>query len=281
MDFKEQYKQCAEIMDPSPEAMERMRNNILAQTAAPAKKTIPFKKIAYAGSALAACAVIAVAGAAILPRLSTNEMAEAVMEDSSKSLNCAATEAEGQAAADNKFAENGYMEYAAQADDADADCIACEVADPECEGAAEESENEFFADSADSNAAVNWNNDAASTTTAIESVFAPTDEYSDISGGSADMAEDAPQELIVFVDGYYCFTVGDAEYIALPEDISDKLEYSDDCAVTIVYDADSEAYLIYDNADLIRLERRSDGHDFGYYCLSDKYNDLVSAVTLT
>ena len=76
MDFRQEYKKSAEIMNPSAEAMERMKRNILAKAALPEKKAFPFKKLAYAGSALAACAVIAVAAANILPSMKAkNEMA--------------------------------------------------------------------------------------------------------------------------------------------------------------------------------------------------------------
>ena len=77
MDIRQEYKKCAEIMNPSAEAMERMKRNILAKAAQPEKKAFPFKKLAYAGSALAACAVIAVAAANILPSMKAkNDMAQ-------------------------------------------------------------------------------------------------------------------------------------------------------------------------------------------------------------
>lgn len=72
MDFKAEYKKSAEIMTPSPEAMERMKKNILAQTVnAPAKKPIPFKKISMIGGAVAACAVISVSAVTLLPMTKT------------------------------------------------------------------------------------------------------------------------------------------------------------------------------------------------------------------
>lgn len=69
MNFREEYKSCAEIMSPSEEAMERMKKNILEQAAAPAeKKAFPFKRIAMIGGPIAACAVITVAAVAFLPK---------------------------------------------------------------------------------------------------------------------------------------------------------------------------------------------------------------------
>lgn len=70
MNFKEDYKNSIEIMGPSAEQLERMKKNILEQAKAPEKKAIPFKKIAYIGGAVAACAVISVAAINIIPRLS-------------------------------------------------------------------------------------------------------------------------------------------------------------------------------------------------------------------
>lgn len=69
MNFREEYKNSIEIMSPSAEQLERMKKNILEQAKAPEKKAIPFKKIAYIGSAVAACAVISVAAINIVPRL--------------------------------------------------------------------------------------------------------------------------------------------------------------------------------------------------------------------
>lgn len=71
MNFREEYKNSIEIAGPSAEQLERMKNNVLAQTAAPAKKALPLKRIAAVGSAVAACAVISVAAVNILPRLSS------------------------------------------------------------------------------------------------------------------------------------------------------------------------------------------------------------------
>lgn len=71
MNFREEYKNSIEIMSPSAEQMARMKKNILEQVKAPEKKAIPFKKIAYIGGAVAACAVISVAAINIIPRLSS------------------------------------------------------------------------------------------------------------------------------------------------------------------------------------------------------------------
>lgn len=82
MNFREEYKNSIEIMSPSAEQLERMKKNILEQAKTPEKKAIPFKKIAYIGSAVAACAVISVAAINIVPRL-TNGSADLTAADSS------------------------------------------------------------------------------------------------------------------------------------------------------------------------------------------------------
>ncbi len=85
MDFREEYKNSIEIMNPSAEQLERMKKNILEQTKAPEKKAVPFKKIAYIGSAVAACAVISVAAINIVPRL-TKSNAELTAGESYASM---------------------------------------------------------------------------------------------------------------------------------------------------------------------------------------------------
>lgn len=101
MNFKEEYKNSIEIMGPSAEQLERMKKNILEQAKAPEKKAIPFKKIAYIGSAVAACAVISVAAINIVPRLSGG--------------NSNLTASESYAADGNAFEDGAYNEAAMDA----------------------------------------------------------------------------------------------------------------------------------------------------------------------
>lgn len=74
MNFREEYKNDMQIAGPSAEQLERMKSNVLAQTAEPVKKTLPLKRIAAVGGAVAACAVISVAAVNILPRLSAEDV---------------------------------------------------------------------------------------------------------------------------------------------------------------------------------------------------------------
>lgn len=94
MSFKEEYKNCAEIMEPSAQQLERMKRNVLEQIKTPEKKAIPFKKIAYIGSAVAACAVLSIAAVNIIPRLSTgrNELAASSLTSSAESYSDAGAE---------------------------------------------------------------------------------------------------------------------------------------------------------------------------------------------
>lgn len=131
MDFREEYKKCAEVMNPSAEAVDRMTNNILAQINAPAKKAVPFKKISYFGGAIAACAVITIGAVAILPRMGSIGTANeaAVSSPANAYQENYALLADG-AAEDADIAMDGFG-YAAEdtTTSTNADCIVTERAD--------------------------------------------------------------------------------------------------------------------------------------------------------
>ena len=90
MDFREEYKKSAESLSPDKEAMERMKAAVLAKIAeeqssgaAPGasadnnagspeqkpKKVLQFRRIAYIGGAVAACALITVSAFTFLPMI--------------------------------------------------------------------------------------------------------------------------------------------------------------------------------------------------------------------
>lgn len=87
MEFREEYRKSMEGNSPDREAMDRMKAAVMAKIAAgegepgiPAgkKKPLPLRRIAYIGGAAAACAVIAVSAATILPNVGkNNEMVSA------------------------------------------------------------------------------------------------------------------------------------------------------------------------------------------------------------
>lgn len=95
MDLRDEYKKSMESVSPDREAMDRMKAAVLARIAAgegepgipeEKKKPLPLRRIAYAGGAAAACAVIAVSAATILPNIKksggmVSEMESAVSAD--------------------------------------------------------------------------------------------------------------------------------------------------------------------------------------------------------
>ncbi len=81
MDLREEYKNEMESVSPDREAIDRMKAAVMAKIAAgegeagipgEKKKPLPLRKIAYVGGAVAACAVIAVSAATILPSVNKN-----------------------------------------------------------------------------------------------------------------------------------------------------------------------------------------------------------------
>lgn len=81
MDLREEYKNEMESVSPDREAIDRMKAAVMAKIAAgegeagipgEKKKPLPLRKIAYVGGAVAACAVIAVSAATILPNVNKN-----------------------------------------------------------------------------------------------------------------------------------------------------------------------------------------------------------------
>lgn len=150
MDFREEYKKAAEIMDPSAEAMERMRKNILAQAEKPVRKPLPITRIATVCGSVAACALIAVVSvsymngksntADMMMMASSAACAESCMENS---VTTAAT------ATDQKNAEYAVLDSVFSAD----------IAEDICEDAeeinADTAAGDSFAPTADSAPPVN------------------------------------------------------------------------------------------------------------------------------
>lgn len=113
MEFREEYKKSMESNSPDREAMDRMKAAVMAKIAAgegepgiPAekKKPLPLRRIAYIGGAAAACAVIAVSAATILPNVDKNNG----MVSAAESVTYAADDSFGDTAAgegDSGFAE--------------------------------------------------------------------------------------------------------------------------------------------------------------------------------
>lgn len=78
MDFREEYKKSMESNSPDRETIDRMKAAVMAQlensaqNEVPEKKPLNMRRMYYAFGALAACAVIAVSAATILPNVNKN-----------------------------------------------------------------------------------------------------------------------------------------------------------------------------------------------------------------
>lgn len=98
MDLREEYKKSMESSSPDREAMDRMKAAVLAKIAAgegepgipevsKERKPLPLRRIAYIGGAAAACAVIAVSAATIIPNIrGANGMVSAAESSSAASI---------------------------------------------------------------------------------------------------------------------------------------------------------------------------------------------------
>ncbi len=221
MNFREEYKNSIEIMSPSAEQMVRMKKNIMEQVKAPEKKTIPFKKIAYIGSAVAACAVISVAAINIIPRLSGGSSlatADSMSSCADIDMNYMAdgAAAVGGAANEDFNADDAGMEAEVKAESAhplttspaineavaedvagDADFDACEdVYDDACGDMATDSVGSSIADVIDS---ITDETFAPSNTTAKENLNEPmVDEDCPASDEVHQPVEGAAEEIVLF-----------------------------------------------------------------------------------
>ena len=100
MDLREEYKKSMESSSPDREAMDRMKAAVLAKIAAGEgepgipevrRKPLPLRRIAYIGGAAAACAVIAVSAATIIPNIKgANGMVSAAESSSAASIQASA-----------------------------------------------------------------------------------------------------------------------------------------------------------------------------------------------
>ena len=130
MDFREEYKKSAEIMNPSAESMLRMKQNILEQAKkTPSKKAIPFRQIAIAGGSVAACAVIGISAARFLPQsaLTANDAmisSSACMESYCESAENTTSATAGSAVSDMILDKSADAEKSINEDAADYDISA-------------------------------------------------------------------------------------------------------------------------------------------------------------
>lgn len=80
MDFREEYKKSEKLISPTDEQIQRMMSGVMSRIESgeadtkelnitPNKKAFPFKRIAYIGGSIAACAAITIAAVNIVPTL--------------------------------------------------------------------------------------------------------------------------------------------------------------------------------------------------------------------
>lgn len=243
MNFREEYKNSIEIMSPSAEQLERMKKNILEQAKAPEKKAIPFKKIAYIGSAVAACAVISVAAINIVPRLSGgsadltatescsdtagaavggNAFNESINKDSA--TNAAVDFAPEYVVADGAIADYDYdMELGTKSDDADFnDSVNAPSFEPVGElNAAEEAADDACCDDvvADEAEMTDAATSAPTTTTAVNS-GSSTDTPTEDMTASDDVVQDVVQDIetepsIYIADDLSYIDIGNEFFVGL------------------------------------------------------------------
>lgn len=106
MDFREEYKKSMESNSPDRETIDRMKAAVMAQlenstqNEVPEKKPLNMRRMYYAFGALAACAVIAVSAATILPNINSNNgmISEAESQASAVEADTAADAAEDNSA---------------------------------------------------------------------------------------------------------------------------------------------------------------------------------------
>lgn len=120
MEFREEYRKSMEGNSPDREAMDRMKAAVMAKIAAgegepgiPAgkKKPLPLRRIAYIGGAAAACAVIAVSAATILPNVGKNNE----MVSAAESMAYVSSDSPENAVAGDTAAGEGDSGFAAEA----------------------------------------------------------------------------------------------------------------------------------------------------------------------
>ncbi len=267
MDFREEYKKQAEVMTPSAEAMERMTKNIMEQINAPVKKSIPFKKIAYIGGSVAACAFIAAGAVIVSPMLRHDNLETATTNDTSSVYMY-----QEKAAADE--AESAYSVQADSAADTDGTAMEC-VQDNA------DSVFDYFADAAE-----NVDSPAAGAATITESEKSITEDLAEAADDEEDTTSDAPltnttpeceTELIYVTEDEQSFTINSTEYIRLPSEIAADVKLADECNIFSFVSTNGIRYDVSDFGNVVLLIRNFDSHGeyCGTYCTAEEYDNFV------
>ncbi|MGN0649350.1 MAG: hypothetical protein ACI4KM_02855 [Oscillospiraceae bacterium] len=123
MDFREEYKKSEKLISPTDEQLQKMMSAVMSRIESgeedtkelnitPAKKAFPYKKIAFIGGSVAACAAITIAAVNIAPTLNNVPTAERA-----GSLSASADDARQNTA----LTTNAATTYSADADKLDAE----------------------------------------------------------------------------------------------------------------------------------------------------------------
>ncbi len=288
MDFREEYKKQAEVMTPSAEAMERMTAKIMEQVNAPVKKAIPFKRIAYIGGTVAACAVIAVGAVRLLPAM--DNTLETAAEDYA-TVQPSATYIEQACVAE---AENSAFDVLT---DATENAVDADVYLKQTDSDAADNVNDAY----DSNAAANADKSFADMSVpdevvdhagvaedAVDTVAGTAHEYvMEEAVPSIEKEHDAsvptpecPTELIYVAEDKQSFTIGGTEYLRLPSEIAADIALTDECSVSSYIGADGEHYDVADFGVAVILVHNVDdshGEYCGIYSTADNYDIIISS----
>lgn len=272
MDLREEYKKCAEVIEPSEAQMERMKKNILEQINAPQKKKpIPFGRIAAVGGSVAACAVIAVAAVRLSSdadssALATGSSNAAVMEsysraeDMSESImaDAAAADEEPSYVMSDSAAADVQVNAPSYAPESDNTSISYPVADGSTDKAVGEATENGYADSI-----VTDNEEAAEV--ADEEIddapiFEAEDTVADIQTNTAPGTDTLP--VIEFSDDYLeCYT-DDAKFVLAKDDLNSTNTVGE---AFEMQDGLGELYTVELNGDAMYITRLSDSYFIGVY----------------
>lgn len=196
MDLREEYKNEMESVSPDREAIDRMKAAVMAKIAAgegeagipgEKKKPLPLRKIAYIGGAVAACAVIAVSAATILPSVNKNNgmISEAEISATASGAN----EISGGGAADTAGSHETGSAANADTFRTEDDVAVEETTDGTAEVASDTAtDDRFWDDSPDSGGVIDSITDSVPDDAATPDVI-PSDEpdkVSDTSPGKSD-----------------------------------------------------------------------------------------------
>ncbi len=258
MKFGTEYKNCEDMLNPSAEAMERMSRNILAKINEPQKKAVPFKKITYFGSAVAACAVIAVAAAGIMSNRDGNLTAETANDavnsiTASEAANSYDYAIMDKAADENEIAANDFIDEPEMHAENTTAAVTTII-----ENAAAEApvmDNEPRSEQADGR--YDYISDIC------------PDEDNAVACGSA---EYLPQPIIFISEDRTECRINDITYVSAPQELFAEYTDTDAYATQIFRSEDGTLYYVQDLVDYVIIS--TDSEQLGLYCTEAVLHNL-------